>query len=155
MSEQPLDEEALGAWLEANAEGFSGPFELTKFPSGQSNPTYRIRATSGDYVMRRKPFGKLLPSAHAVDREYRLLSALYPLGFPVPEPLALCEDPDVIGAIFYVMEMAKGRPYADGSLPDFDPSTRRRMYEQLVDTLAELHNVDPEAAGPPALRKPG
>jgi aminoglycoside phosphotransferase (APT) family kinase protein len=146
MSEQPLDEEALGAWLEANAEGFSGPFELTKFPSGQSNPTYRIRAGSGDYVLRRKPFGRLLPSAHAVDREYRLLSALHPLDFPVPRPLALCSDPDVIGAMFYVMELVRGRAYADGALPDFDPNTRRRMYEQLVDTLADLHTIDPEAA---------
>ena len=146
MSEQPLDEEALGAWLEANVEGFFGPFELTKFPSGQSNPTYRIRAASGDYVLRRKPFGRLLPSAHAVDREYRLLSALHPLDFPVPTPLALCSDPDVIGAMFYVMELAKGRAYANGALPDFDPSTRQRMYEQLVDALADLHAIDPEAA---------
>jgi len=146
MTEQAIDEAALGAWLEANVEGFSGPFELAKFPSGQSNPTYRIRAASGDFVMRRKPFGKLLPSAHAVDREYRLLAALHPLGFPVPEPLALCDDPEVIGAIFYVMEMAKGRPYANGALPDFDPATRGQMYAQLVDTLADLHNIDPTAA---------
>ena len=146
MTEQAIDEAALGAWLEANVEGFSGPFELAKFPSGQSNPTYRIRSASGDFVMRRKPFGKLLPSAHAVDREYRLLAALHPLGFPVPEPLALCDDPEVIGAIFYVMEMAKGRPYADGALPDFDPATRGQMYAQLVHTLADLHNIDPTAA---------
>ena len=124
MSEQALDEEALGAWLEANVEGFSGPFELTKFPSGQSNPTYRIRAQSDDYVLRRKPFGQLLPSAHAVDREYRLLSALHPLDYPVPRPLAYCDDPEVIGAIFYVMELARGRAYANGALPDFDPGTR-------------------------------
>ena len=155
MSEQQVDEAALGRWLEANVEGFAGPFVLTKFQSGQSNPTYRIRATSGDYVMRRKPFGSLLPSAHAVDREYTLLSALFPLGFPVPEPLGFCDDPDVIGAIFYVMEMAKGRPYGDGSLPDFDPPTRRRMYEQLVDTLAQLHNVDPERAGLATFGRPG
>jgi aminoglycoside phosphotransferase (APT) family kinase protein len=147
MSEEQLDKEALESWLEANLDGFAGPLELTKFPSGQSNPTYRIRAASGDYVMRRKPFGKLLPSAHAVDREYRLLSALYPLDFPVPEPLALCDDSHVIGAIFYVMELAKGRPYANGALPDFDAATRRHMYEQLVDTLADLHTIDPEAAG--------
>ena len=146
MSEHSIDEAALGKWLEANVEGFIGPFTLTKFPSGQSNPTYRIRAASGDFVMRRKPFGQLLPSAHAVDREYRLLLGLHPLGFPVPEPLALCDDEDVIGAIFYVMEMAKGRPYADGGLPDFDPATRRRIYEQLVDTLADLHNIDPASA---------
>jgi aminoglycoside phosphotransferase (APT) family kinase protein len=145
MSEQALDEEALGAWLEANVEGFSGPFELIKFTWGQSNPTYRIRAASGDYVLRRKPFGRLLPSAHAVDREYRLLSALHPLDFPVPAPLALCSEPDVIGAMFYVMELAKGRAYANGALPDFDPNTRRRMYEQLVDALADLHTIDPQA----------
>jgi aminoglycoside phosphotransferase (APT) family kinase protein len=155
MSEQRIDEAALGSWLEANVEGFVGPLELTKFPSGQSNPTYRIRAASGDYVLRRKPFGQLLPSAHAVDREYRLLSALFPLGFAVPEPLALCSDPGVIGAIFYVMELARGRPYANGALPDFDPPTRRRMYEQLVDTLAELHNVNPIEAGLADFGKPG
>ena len=147
MSDQAVDEKALGRWLEGNVENFQGPVELTKFPSGQSNPTYRIRAASGDYVMRRKPFGTLLPSAHAVDREYRLLEGLYPLGFPVPEPLALCSDPEVIGAIFYVMEMAKGRPYANGALPDFDPQTRRSMYEQLIDTLADLHVIDPQEAG--------
>ena len=147
MSEPLIDEEALGHWLTANVEGFQSPLELTKFPSGQSNPTYRVRAASGDYVLRRKPFGQLLPSAHAVDREYRLLSALHPLGFPVPQPLALCDDPDVIGAIFYVMELAHGRPYANGALPEFDPETRRSMYGQLVDTLADLHVIDPEAAG--------
>src|SRR3982750_1044288 len=145
MSE-PLDEEGLGQGLKANVEGFIGPFTLAKFPSGQSNPTYRISAASGDYVLRRKPFGQLLPSAHAVDREFRLLSALHPLDFPVPRPLALCDDAAVIGAIFYVMELAKGRPYANGELPDFDPPTRTRMYEQLVDTLADLHNIDPVAA---------
>ena len=155
MSEQAIDEAALGAWLAANVAGFAGPFELTKFPSGQSNPTYRISAASGDYVLRRKPFGQLLPSAHAVDREYRLISALHPLGFPVPRPFALCTDPAVIGAIFYVMEMAHGRPYADGALPDFDPPTRTRMYEQLVDTLADLHNIDPETAELSDFGKPG
>jgi len=153
--DQLIDETALGAWLEVNVEGFSGPFTLTKFPSGQSNPTYKIAAASGDYVMRRKPFGQLLPSAHAVDREYRLLSALSPLDFPVPRPYALCSDPDVIGAIFYVMEMARGRPYADGALPDFDPPTRGRMYGQLIDVLADLHSIDPAAADLSDFGKPG
>ena len=146
MTDQLIDEAALGSWLEGNVEGFLGPFELTKFSWGQSNPTYRIAAASGDYVLRRKPFGQLLPSAHAVDREFRLLAALHPLGFPVPRPFALCEDPDVIGAIFYVMEFAKGRAYTDGALPEFDRATRGRMYEQLVDTLADLHVIDPAAA---------
>jgi aminoglycoside phosphotransferase (APT) family kinase protein len=155
MSEEALDTEALGAWLEANVEGFMGLFAVTKFPSGQSNPTYKIAAASGDYVMRRKPFGKLLPSAHAVDREYRLLSALHPLAFPVPRPLAMCSDAAVIGAIFYVMEHARGRPYANGALPEFDPPTRRRMYEQMIDTLADLHAIDPEAAELGDFGKPG
>jgi aminoglycoside phosphotransferase (APT) family kinase protein len=155
MTEQLIDEEALGHWLAANVEGFQSPLELTKFPAGQSNPTYRIRAASGDYVMRRKPFGQLLPSAHAVDREYRLLSALHPLGFPVPEPMAVCEDADTIGAIFYVMELAHGRAYANGALPEFDPPTRRSMYEQLIDTLADLHVIDPEAVGLGDFGKPG
>src|SRR5918993_1125491 len=155
MSDEALDKDALGAWLEANVEGFIGPFGLTKFPSGQSNPTYRISAASGDYVLRRKPFGQLLPSAHAVDREYRLLSALHPLEFPVPRPLAMCGDADVIGAIFYVMELAKGRPYANGALPEFDPATRGEMYGQLIDTLADLHVIDPLAAELEDFGKPG
>ncbi|MFL6765748.1 MAG: phosphotransferase family protein [Sphingomicrobium sp.] len=155
MIDPLIDEAALGAWLDANVEGFSGPFALTKFPSGQSNPTYKISSASGEYVLRRKPFGQLLPSAHAVDREYRLLSALSPISFPVPRPLALCDDPGVIGAIFYVMELATGRPYANGALPDFDPATRRRMYEQLVDTLAELHNIDPVSADLADFGRPG
>jgi aminoglycoside phosphotransferase (APT) family kinase protein len=155
MSEAGLDEKALGAWLEANVEGFASPFELKKFPSGQSNPTYKVSAASGEYVIRRKPFGPLLPSAHAVDREYRLLSALHPLQFPVPEPLALCSDPEVIGAIFYVMELARGRPYANGALPEFDSPTRGHMYEQLIDTLADLHVIDPAAAELEDFGKPG
>lgn len=155
MSERLIDEVALGDWLGGNIEGFKGPFTLTKFPSGQSNPTYKISAASGEYVLRRKPFGDLLPSAHAVDREYRLLSALFPLGFPVPEPLAICDDSQVIGTIFYVMELAKGRSYANGALPDFDPATRLRMYEQLVDTLAELHTIDPVAADLDTFGRPG
>ena len=150
-----IDEQALGRWLEANVEGFRGRFELEKFAWGQSNPTYRIRAASGDYVLRRKPFGQLLPSAHAVDREYRLISALHPLGFPVPRPYSLCSDPEVIGAIFYVMELAKGRAYTNGALPEFEPADRRGMYEQLVDTLADLHNIDPNAAGLGDFGKPG
>jgi len=155
VTDQLIDEASLGAWLEGNVEGFAGPFSLTKFPAGQSNPTYKISAVSGEYVLRRKPFGQLLPSAHAVDREFRLLSALSPLDFPVPRPLALCDDPDVIGAMFYIMELAKGRPYADGSLPDFYPAARRRMYEQLVDTLADLHSIDPVAADLEHFGKPG
>jgi len=155
VSEQAIDVAALGPWLEANVEGFHGAFELEKFAWGQSNPTYRISAASGDYVLRRKPFGQLLPSAHAVDREFRLISGLHPLGFPVPRPYALCSDAEVIGAIFYVMELSKGRAYTNGALPEFGPSDRCSMYEQLVDTLADLHNIDPFAAGLGDFGKPG
>ena len=155
MTEQAVDEAALWPWLEASVDGFRGPFTLDKFAWGQSNPTYRIAAASGDYVLRRKPFGPLLPSAHAVDREYRLISALHPVGFPVARPYALCTDPDVIGAVFYVMELVPGRAYTNGALPEFDPGQRRSMYEQLVDTLADLHNIDPEAAGLDDFGKPG
>ena len=155
MSDGEIDLDALGRWLAANVGGFQGSFSLSKFPSGQSNPTYRIDAASGTYVLRRKPFGALLPSAHAVDREYRLLSALHPLDFPVPRPIALCDEPKVIGSIFYLMELARGRPYADGALPDFDTATRRRMYEQLIDTLADLHTIDPDAAELGDFGKPG
>ena len=155
MSEAALDEAALGAWLAANLAGFEAPFSLTKFPSGQSNPTYLIAATSGEYVLRRKPFGELLQSAHAVDREYRLLAALSPLGFPVPRPLAMCADSGVIGAMFYIMEKAEGRPYADGSLPGFKPDERAQMYFAMVDALADLHCVDVDAAGLADFGKPG
>ena len=155
MTDAGLNSEALGSWLEANVEGFRAPFEIEKFTWGQSNPTYRIAAASGDYVLRRKPFGQLLPSAHAVDREYRLISALHPLGFPVAKPYALCTDTEVIGAIFYVMELARGRAHANGALPGFEPSERRCMYEQLVDTLAELHSIDPGVAGLTDFGKPG
>jgi aminoglycoside phosphotransferase (APT) family kinase protein len=155
VTDQAVDEVALGRWLETNVDGFRGPFTLEKFSWGQSNPTYRIAAASGDYVLRRKPFGQLLPSAHAVDREYWLIAALHPLGFPVPRPYALCSDPGVIGAIFYVMELVRGRAYTNGALPEFAPSERRRMYEQLVDTLADLHNIDPAAAGLGDFGKPG
>jgi aminoglycoside phosphotransferase (APT) family kinase protein len=155
VNDTRIDEAALGAWLEGNVEDFRRPFTLEKFAWGQSNPTYRIASASGDYVLRRKPFGQLLPSAHAVDREFRLISALHPLGFPVARPYALCADPEVIGAIFYVMELVDGRAYTDGSLPDFAPPQRRSMYERLVDTLADLHNIEPQAAGLGDFGKPG
>ena len=155
MTDQAVDEAALGPWLEANVDGFRAPFTLEKFSWGQSNPTYRVAAASGDYVLRRKPFGPLLPSAHAVDREYRLISALHPLSFPVPRPYALCTDSEIIGAIFYVMELVDGRAFTNGALPEFEPVTRRQMYEQLVDTLADLHNTDPASVGLGDFGKPG
>ena len=133
----------------------SGPVSLSKFPGGQSNPTYRVEAGNGTYVLRRKPFGPLLPSAHAVDREYRLISALHPAGFPVARPFALCEDDSVIGSMFYIMEHVEGRSLADGSLPGETPQTRSAMYRALVETLAQLHNFDPEAIGLGDYGRPG
>jgi aminoglycoside phosphotransferase (APT) family kinase protein len=150
-----LDEAALLRWLEANVAGFAGPMAVAKFPGGQSNPTYRIDAASGAYVLRRKPFGPLLPSAHAVDREYRLISALHPTGFPVPRPLALCEDATVIGSIFYVMEMVEGRTFWNGALPDVAPAERRPLYEAMIDTLAKLHAIDPATLGLGDFGRPG
>ena len=119
-----LDAGKLTAWMTANVAGFVGPIAYAKFPGGQSNPTYRIDCPSGPYVLRRKPFGPLLPSAHAVDREYRLIQGLHPTGFPVARPYGLCEDEGVIGAPFYVMELIEGVTYWNGALPEQTPAER-------------------------------
>ncbi|MGY4396416.1 aminoglycoside phosphotransferase (APT) family kinase protein [Sphingomonas sp. UYAg733] len=150
-----LDLDNLTAWMTANVARFAGPLRYAKFAGGQSNPTYRLSSPSGDYVLRRKPFGPLLPSAHAVDREYRVIAGLHPTGFPVPLPYGLCEDPDVIGSAFYVMELVIGRTLWDGTLPDMTPPERRAHYDAITDTLAALHNVDYAAAGLEAYGKPG
>ena len=155
MSEQLIDEEALGRWLEANVEGFLGPLELTKFPSGQSNPTYRIRAASGDYVLRRKPFGQLLPSAHAVDREYRLLAALHPLGFPVPRAAGALRGSGHHRRHLLHDGTGEGPPVRERRTAGVRRRTRRRMYEQMIDTLADLHVIDPDSAGLGDFGKPG
>ncbi|OSZ66442.1 phosphotransferase family protein [Sphingomonas sp. IBVSS2] len=150
-----LDEARLADWLAANVAGFAGPIAVTKFPGGQSNPTYRIDAGAGAYVLRRKPFGPILPSAHAVEREYALIAALHPTGFPVARPYGLCEDPGVIGAPFYIMEMVEGRTLWDGALPGMAPAERTAHYDAIVDTLAALHAVDYEAVGLGSYGKPG
>ena len=150
-----IDLQRLEAWLASRIEGFSGPVSLEKFPGGQSNPTYRVEAGGQSWVLRRKPFGPTLPSAHAVDREYRLIAALHPTGFPVARPCALCTDEKVIGSIFYVMELVNGRSLADGALPDETPEARNAMYRELVSTLARLHSLDPEAVGLGDYGKPG
>jgi aminoglycoside phosphotransferase (APT) family kinase protein len=142
-----VDVERLQPWLERHVEGFGGTAALTKFAGGQSNPTYRIDAGGTRYVLRRKPFGPILPSAHAVEREYRLIAALHPTGFPVPRAFALCEDPAVIGAPFYVMAMVEGRTFWNGRLPEQEPAERRAIYEQMIATLARLHSYDPAALG--------
>ncbi len=142
-----LDTVALAGWLEQHVAGFRGPITLTKFEGGQSNPTYRVDAKSGTSVLRRKPFGRLLPSAHAVEREYRVLTALWPLGYPVPRVLALCEDEKIIGSAFYLMDLVQGSNFIDGALPGMSQEARNRIYLAMIDNLAALHRIDPGTAG--------
>jgi aminoglycoside phosphotransferase (APT) family kinase protein len=150
-----IDEAKLAAWMAAHVEGFEGPVEVLKFAGGQSNPTYRLNAKSGSYVLRRKPLGVLLPSAHAVDREYRVIAGLHPTGYPVAKPYALCTDDSVAGSMFYIMGMVDGRTLWDGAMPGSNPTERRDVYNAMIDTLAALHAVDVEAAGLSDYGKPG
>jgi aminoglycoside phosphotransferase (APT) family kinase protein len=150
-----LDETKLAAWMRANVNGFTGPVTARKFAGGQSNPTYRLDSPSGAYVLRRKPFGPLLPSAHAVDREYAVIAGLHPTGFPVARPYGLCTDDSVLGSWFYVMGMVDGRTIWNGALPDLTPAQRTATYNAMIDTLAALHNVDYVAAGLGDYGKPG
>lgn len=150
-----LDEARLIEWLAANVEGFAGPIHLTKFKGGQSNPTYKIAATSGNYVLRRKPFGQLLPSAHAVDREYRVQAGIGKTGFPVAHQYGLCTDDSVVGSWFYVMAMVDGRTIWNGAMPGAPAASRRAVYGAMIDTLAQLHSVDVGAAGLSEFGRPG
>jgi aminoglycoside phosphotransferase (APT) family kinase protein len=150
-----LDEGRLAQWLEANVAGYQGPLEVRQFKGGQSNPTYQLVTPNHNYVLRRKPPGKLLPSAHAVDREFKVISALGTVGFPVARAYALCQDDSVIGSMFYVMDSVEGRILWDISLPDSDPAERRAIYEAKTRTLADLHNVDYAAIGLADYGKPG
>ena len=142
-----LDSGALEDWISGQIGSDTQVSSITKFDGGQSNPTYRVVTSAGDMVLRRKPFGKLLPSAHAVEREYRLIDALHPTGVPVAKPIALCEDAEVIGAPFYLMEMVTGRTFWNGSLPDCAPEERGAIYRAMIAALARLHAVEPEAVG--------
>lgn len=150
-----LDTVKLTEWMEANVAGFQGPLKLTKFKGGQSNPTYKIEAPSGNYVLRRKPFGPLLPSAHAVDREYKVQAALAKAGWTVAPQYGLCTDDSVVGSWFYVMGMVDGRTIWNGAMPDATPEYRRATYMAMIDTLAALHKVDVEAVGLSDFGKPG
>ena len=150
-----LDTTRLAGWLADHVPGFAPPWDYSKFAGGQSNPTYRVDWQGGSAVLRRKPFGPILPSAHAVDREYRVIAGLHPTGFPVPRPYGLCEDDAVIGAPFYVMEMVEGRTIWDGAMPGMTPPERRAHYDAMVDTLAALHQTDYAAAGLGDYGKPG
>ena len=155
MSSLDLPDDALAAYLERQVEGFRGPLVSSKFKGGQSNPTYRIDAASGTYVLRRKPPGQLLASAHAVDREFRVLSALHGSAVPVAQPLHLCRDDSVIGSMFYLMQFVDGRIFWDPSLPDIAGPDRAAYIESLIATLAALHRVDVAAVGLTDYGKPG
>lgn len=150
-----LPDEGLAAYLQANLDGFRGPLHSTKFTGGQSNPTYLLEAASGRYVLRRKPPGQLLASAHAVDREFLVLKALHGGAVPVAEALHLCRDESVIGSMFYVMEFVDGRVHWDPSLPGLEPAERAAHYESMIGALATLHRVDVDAVGLSGFGKPG
>jgi aminoglycoside phosphotransferase (APT) family kinase protein len=150
-----LPDEALAIYLQQHLEGFQGPLTSTKFKGGQSNPTYLLKAASGNYVLRRKPPGKLLASAHAVDREYRVLQALQASAVPVAKPFHLCTDESIIGSMFYVMEYIDGKVFWDPSLPDCTTEQRGEMFDALIQTLAAIHSVSVEHSGLADYGKPG
>jgi aminoglycoside phosphotransferase (APT) family kinase protein len=141
----PLDR--LENWMRDHIEGFRGPLDAEQFAGGQSNPTYKLLSDAGSYVLRRKPTGHLLPSAHAIDREYRVMRALSGTAVPVPEVFALCEDDRVIGSVFYVMEFLGGRIFWDPRLPGLAPAERRAMFHSMNAVIAALHLIDYVAGG--------
>jgi aminoglycoside phosphotransferase (APT) family kinase protein len=150
-----LNETNLRAWMQENVHGYGGDLSVLQFNGGQSNPTYRLDTPGRSYVLRRKPFGKLLPSAHAVDREFRVISALGQQGFPVPEVYAFCNDDAVIGAPFYVMSMVQGRIFWDPTLPGSTRNERRQIFTEKISILADLHRFDPMQIGLGDFGKPG
>ena len=150
-----LDEVLLAQYLESHVESFKGPLTAEKFPGGQSNPTFKITAASGVYVLRRQPPGKLLKSAHAVDREYKVLSALSGTDVPVAKVYHLCEDREVIGSMFYLMEYCEGNIYWDAALPEVDKTTRGTIYQMMMRVLSDLHKVDVNKIGLADYGKPG
>jgi aminoglycoside phosphotransferase (APT) family kinase protein len=150
-----FDEASLARWMEANVAGYAGPLEVRQFKGGQSNPTYQLITPTKKYVMRRKPPGKLLPSAHAVDREYKVISALGPTGFPVAKTYGLCQDDAVVGTWFYIMDNVEGRIFWDQTLPQCEPAERRAIFRDKIKTLADLHNTDYVKIGLEDFGKPG
>lgn len=142
-----FDEAKLADFLLENAAGFAGPLTVRQFKGGQSNPTYFLSTPSRNYVLRRKPPGKLLASAHAVDREYKVIRALHAQGFPVAEPIALCEDESVIGTAFYVMSHVEGRIYWSPAIPESSPTERAAIFDAMNATLAHLHSFNPAQIG--------
>jgi aminoglycoside phosphotransferase (APT) family kinase protein len=142
-----IDAGRLEDFLKREVEGFRDPLGIEQFKGGQSNPTYRLSAGGRRYVLRRKPPGKLLPSAHAVDREFKVIRALHSVGFPVAKPYVLCEDDSVIGTAFYLMDCVEGRVLWDQALPGMSRDGRRAIWEELNRVMALLHGVDYKAVG--------
>ena len=142
-----FDVAPLEAWLAGHVPGFQGPLAISQFKGGQSNPTYKLDTPTRSYVLRRKPPGQLLPGAHAVDREYRVLAALGGQGFPVPRVYALCEDESVIGTAFYVMDMVPGRIVWEAHFPGLARDDRAAHFDAMTATIAQLHSYDPTAIG--------
>lgn len=147
MDVNQLDTQAVAAWLSQNLDGFAGPLTAEKFAGGQSNPTYLLKTPAREYVLRRKPPGVLLKSAHAVDREFRVQKALGGSDVPVADVYVLCEDDDVIGSAFYVMERVKGRNFDDPRLEGLSPQERTLVFDQLNRVMTAIHSVDISAVG--------
>jgi aminoglycoside phosphotransferase (APT) family kinase protein len=156
-AEAMFDTAPLHAWLSARVPGFEGPLSIEQFKGGQSNPTYKLSTPGRTYVMRSKPapVAKLLPSAHAIEREFAVMHALRDTEVPVPRMLALCEDESVIGRAFYVMEFMHGRVLWDQSLPGMSPDERGALYDEMNRVIAALHKVDFAAIGLASYGKPG
>src|SRR3954447_19080160 len=141
--------------MRENVADYQGPLTVQKFGGGKPNPTYRLDTPGRSYVMRRRPFGKLLPSAHAVDREFKVISALSNQGFAVAKTYALCTDDSVIGSAFYIMSMEEGRVFWDPTLPSQPPEARRKIFASKIETLAKLHTFDPEKISLGDFGRPG
>lgn len=150
-----IDPGRLGRYLAAHLEGFQSPLDIRQFEGGQSNPTYFLRTPGRDYVLRKQPPGQLLPSAHQVDREYRVMTALRDSGIPVPRTRLLCTDTAVIGTTFFVMECVDGRVFRQPFLPGVAPDVRAAMYDDMAGVLARLHGVDAAAVGLADYGRPG
>jgi len=154
---QRFDVEALSAWMTRHIDGFAGPLRVELFKGGQSNPTYKLLTPSRQYVMRSKPgpVARLLPSAHAVEREYRVLAALAGTDVPVPAVYGLCEDESVIGRAFYIMDCVEGRVLWDQALPGMTPEQRFAIYNEMNRVIAALHSIDPASVGLAEFGRPG
>jgi aminoglycoside phosphotransferase (APT) family kinase protein len=142
-----FDVARLEDYLRTHVEGFSGPLTVSQFKGGQSNPTYLLATPQRRYVLRRKPPGKLLPSAHAVDREHRIISALYAQNFPVAAPVLYCADDSVVGTAFFVMACVDGRVFWEPQMPASNPAERAQVYDAMNATIARLHSFEPAAIG--------